>query len=226
MDGIKKIWKILLVMASIIVIFAVRAIRADTMSATLISIMIVFLVEFVGVILIKKTMADGIPDDKEKRILIIKRFCDKYGLNLSDRDIGIISDASYCSSIWAEEVMAMNKSYLDLGEWFCGNAKTIWLRVYLFVFPVKDITQDLDQLYSIAVERDFKNLANVINEKRYLSLDECIKSINNKYYLNFDKISFALFTYIMRQKGMKIVLADVGQVGFEDEMSALIRKYS
>ncbi len=226
MGNLKKVWKILLVVCVLTVIVAIKVIYAKTILGTIGALVIVLIIEFVGVWLVKRALSSELPDDKDKREDIIKSFSRKNGLNLNDKDIRIIAEASYSSSIWADEVMAMTKTYLDLGEWLGGKDKTIWLRVYLYTFPVKDITSDYGQLYGIAVDRDFKNLANEINEKEFMTIDECIRSINNSHYLNFDKKSFALFTYVMRKNGKKIVLADVGQVGFEDEMAALIRKYS
>jgi hypothetical protein len=226
MDSLKKSWKLLLVTSILTAIGAIWAVRSKTIAETIMALLFVLIIEVVGVLYIKKIISGELPLKKQKRAEIITRFSKKNGLNLRDKDIYLIADASYSSEIWAEEVIAMTKTYHDIGEWLAGKEKTIWLRVYLYVFPVKEITQDYRQLYEIVVGRDFKNLATEINNNKSMTLDECIKRLNAKYYLNFDQTSFALFTHVMRKQGKKIELADVGQIGFEDGLASLVRKYN
>ena len=118
-------------------------------------------------------------------------------------------------------------NYANLGMWYkADDSKMSWLRVYLAAFPVKEITSDIDEQYNIVVDKHFKNLVLEINKKDFLTNEEIIKYINGTFYLTFDKNSFAVFKSIMKKNESSIVLKNEGQVGFDTELTKLIRDYS
>ena len=94
------------------------------------------------------------------------------------------------------------------------------------VFPVKEITSDIDEQYNIVVEKHFKNLVSEINKKDFLTNEEIIKYINDTFYLTFDKNSFAVFKAFMKKNESYIALKNEGQIGFDTELTKLIRDYS
>ncbi|MCD8378772.1 MAG: hypothetical protein LUC95_00270, partial [Lachnospiraceae bacterium] len=75
-----------------------------------------------------------------KRKKVIQEFNLKYRLTLTDAEVNRIAEASYVSEGWKKEAEAMTQKYDTIGQWFQGP--TGWLRVYIYVFQIQNISSD------------------------------------------------------------------------------------
>ena len=159
-----------------------------------------------------------------KRKKIVEKFNEKYSLCLTNDQIDRIVEASYSSYSWLRELYDMNKDYKFASQWIEENND--WLRTYLFVFPVMDISSDFARQEQI-VEDTYYAIFNDIDPKNCYSVEDCIIKINNKYMTRFDEKTF-MEAYRFLQKhhhNFKLPGADRNILRNESEVEKLAEKY-
>lgn len=164
-----------------------------------------------------------IPKQASKRRKIIEKFNKKYELFLTESQIQRIVDASYYSVEWEREISDMSKEYASVYEWFTGN--TAWLRAYLKSFRIQNISSDFGQQKQICfneldqVFRDTDLSASYADEAR-------IREVNDKFFTNFDDISFMIAYRFLEANGRKYDIGGKSSViKNEDEAETLAHKY-
>ena len=165
----------------------------------------------------------GLPSSSRARTKIVKKFNQQYELNLTDNDIKAIVDASYMSSYWAKEICYMNQRYENVYSWFStGNT---WLKTYLYVFPMQQITSDFTMQESI-VYNTLNQVFSDILSRPNITVAEAIYEINNKYYTRFDDNTFMIAYRFMEQKGKRFPLNFTNVVSGTSDIDNLLSKYN
>lgn len=170
----------------------------------------------------KESKGSTLPAAAKKRRKIVEAFNDKWELYLTPEQIKSIVDASYFSEIWKKEIEAMTRKYETLAQWYQGYTK--WLRVYLRVFHVQEVTSDIRQQESIctyAFEEVFL-YADTLSE---MPLSEKIRAVNDKFYASFDDVSFMIAYRFLESKGRKHNLGASGIVREDADIDELLHKY-
>ena len=164
----------------------------------------------------------GLPSQERKRKKIVKKFSDRYGLNLSDGDIAQIVKASYMSTAWSREICYMNQKYETVYSWFATSNP--WLKAYMFAFPLQQISSDFAMQEQI-VYTAFDQIFSDILSKPNITVAEAIWEINSKYYTQFDESTFMMAYRFMEQKGKryKLNLGDV--ISGTSDIDELLSKY-
>ena len=103
----------------------------------------------------EKTSGSTLPKKANLRRKICEAFNVKYKLDLTDEQMTSIINSSYMSEIWLSELEAMNHQYDSVYQWF--NGSTNWLRVYLYVFHVQQVTSDIRALQCM-LSRKYLNM--------------------------------------------------------------------
>ncbi len=167
-----------------------------------------------------KTLVKAVP----KRRKIVEKFNNKYGLNLTDSQITLMVDSSYMSIMWEEEIIAMSEEYNSMYEWF--KSDTAWLRAYLRVFNVQDVSSDFEEQKNICFNA-FDQIFAETDYSLFTSRKELISHINNMYMTNFDEVTFMIAYRFLKDNGKAY---DIGLgsnvMRNEDEAEKLARKYS
>lgn len=171
----------------------------------------------------KKGVKSGIlPAAAKKRRKIVETFNDKWALCLTPEQIKGIVDASYFSEIWKKEIEAMTRKYETLSQWYQGYTK--WLRVYLRVFHVQEVTSDIRQQESICTYA-FEEVFLYADSLNDMPLSEKIRAVNEKFYASFDDISFMIAYRFLESKGKKHDLGRSGIVREDADIDELLHKY-
>ena len=157
-----------------------------------------------------------------KRKRIVEKFNKKYDLTLTEDEIDRIVDASYLSVIWENEIYEMQNEYDSIYQWYSGN--TNWLRTYIKVFPVQNISSDIVRQKQICI-KNFCEVFDEIKMNNFLSIDECIEVINEKYYSFFDETTLMIAYRFLESNGKHYDLPSLGLVRNESELDKLRRKY-
>lgn len=163
-----------------------------------------------------------LPKPVVKRKKIIASFDQKYNLNLTEEQIKRIADASYLSFAWKQEVEAMVTKYDAVYQWFQGN--TAYLRAYLYVFPVQDVTSDFTQQQQICLD-SFEEVFAYADSFRELNIDEKIEMINRKYFTNFDEVTYMIAFRFLEANGYHHKMDKVSLNCNEDNIDDLLKKY-
>ena len=163
-----------------------------------------------------------LPKPVVKRKKIIANFNEKYDLNLTEEQIKRIADASYLSFAWKQEVEAMVTKYDAVYQWFQGN--TAYLRAYLYVFPVQDVTSDFTQQQQICLD-SFEEVFAYADSFRELNIDEKIEMINRKYFTNFDEVTYMIAFRFLEANGYHHKMDKVNLNCNEDNIDDLLKKY-
>ena len=142
----------------------------------------------------------GLPSAERKRRKIVKKFSDRFGLNLSTNDIEQIVKASYMSTNWSREICYMNQKYETIYEWFATSNP--WLKAYLFAFPLQQISSDFNMQEQIVYSAYDQIFSDVLT-KPGITVPEAIWTINQKYFTQFDEPTFMMAYRFMEQKGKK-----------------------
>lgn len=170
-----------------------------------------------------KTGGHGVlPKEASKRRKIIEKFNRKYELYLTESQIQRIVDASYYSYEWEREIADMNKEYNSVYEWFQGN--TDWLRAYLKAFKVQSVCSDFNQQKQICFS-EFDQVFREIDFASFYSQDEAIHEINDRFFTDFNDISFMIAYRFLETNGRKYDLVTRSIVKNESETDILARKY-
>ncbi len=166
--------------------------------------------------------ANILPKEASKRRKIIEKFNKKYELYLTESQIQRIVDASYYSYEWEREIADMNKEYNSVYEWFQGN--TGWLRAYLKAFKVQSVCSDFNQQKQICFS-EFDQVFREMDFASFYSQDDAIRSMNDKFFTDFNDLSFMIAYRFLEANGRKYDLTRKSVVKNESETDILARKY-
>jgi len=169
-----------------------------------------------------KAKKDPLPQSLKKRKKIVKEFSEKNDLFLTEEQINSIANASYMSNYWKAEIMDMQQKYEVIYEWFRGY--TDWLRAYMYVFRVQEITSDFTQQQKI-VAYAFNEVFNYSDTLKGMPLSMRIKRVNDKFFTNFDDITFMIAYRFLEERGIKHDLSEGEIVNADKEMDDLLEKY-
>lgn len=164
----------------------------------------------------------SLPTSVKKRRKIVEDFNEKYNLCLTQEQIKSIVDSTYMSEIWRKEVEAMNQKYNVVHEWFRGYSS--YLRVYMYVFHVQEITSDISQQESICMYA-FEEVFAYADQFPNIPVSEKIAKVNEKFFTSFDDITFMLAYRFMESKGKKHNLGKTSVVRDGQELDDLLDKY-
>ena len=169
----------------------------------------------------EKTTGTTLPKKANLRRKICEAFNVKYKLDLTDEQITSIINSSYMSEIWLSELEAMNHQYDSVYQWF--NGSTNWLRVYLYVFHVQQVTSDIRAQESIAMYafQEVFEYADSING----TIADKIEKVNSKFLTSFDDISFMIAYRFLEDKGLKHKLGEIDVIRNDSEIDKLLEKY-
>lgn len=165
---------------------------------------------------------DTLPVSAKKRLKIVEAFNAKQELYLTPEQMKGIVDASYFSEIWKKEIEAMTKKYETTAQWYQGYTK--WLRVYLRVFHVQEVTSDIRQQESICAYA-FEEVFLYADQLFDMPLSEKIRAVNDKFYASFDDISFMIAYRFLESKGKHHDLGKSGIVREDADIDELLHKY-
>lgn len=164
----------------------------------------------------------GLTRSVPKRKKIVKKFSEKYDLNLTEDEIQLIVDASYMSNCWESEIYEMGQEYDTIYQWYAGGSS--WLRAYLHAFPVQNVTSDFDMQEEIVLN-SFAQIFSEINPASYHTIRDCVKAINDRFLLNFDDQTFMIAYRFLESKGYKYPLPSPSVYSTNSPIEELQRKY-
>ena len=141
---------------------------------------------------------------------------------LTEEQITSIANSSYMSNYWKAEIVAMQQKYEVIYEWFRGY--TGWLRTYMYVFRVQEITSDFTQQQKI-VAYAFNEVMNYSDTLVNMPLSMRIKMINEKFFTNFDDITFMTAYRFLEDRGIKHNLSEGEIVNADSHIDDLLEKY-
>lgn len=126
------------------------------------------------------------------------------------------------SAGWKTELTAMNQKYENVYEWL--ESDTRWLRAYLYVLSIQDVSPDFEEQHRI-VTPTFQEIFNYSDSLGDMSLDEKIKTINEKYFASFNRVTYMIAYRFLEYQGFKHKLDSVEAFKYQDEMDRLKGKY-
>mgnify|MGYP003290068784 CR=1 FL=1 len=163
------------------------------------------------------------PKSVSKRKRIVEKFNNTYNLNLTNEQIQSMVNASYMSNIWLAELEAMDEKYESVYEWF-GGGPTAWLRAYMYVFHVQDITSDVGQQENIAMYA-FQEVFSYADTIKGYPLSDIISKVNSKFLSEFDDVSFMIAYRFLESKGLKHDIGTASIIRNDSEIDKLLEKY-
>ncbi len=169
-----------------------------------------------------KVSSSILPRVAAKRTRIVQNFNKKFGLDLTEEEIKRIVDASYLSEAWKREVEAMTENYAIDSEWFQGP--TGWLRVYLYVFHIQNVSSDFPRQLQICDET-FDEVMQYAESLQYASMDEKIAKVNERFFTRFDETTFMIAYRFMELRGHKYDLDKIHILKNEADYEEAARKY-
>lgn len=168
------------------------------------------------------TTVTGLTRSVAKRRRIVERFNRKYDLNLTEQEITRIVDASYMSNCWEREIYDMDKSYDNVAQWY--KADTAWLRAYLRVFPVQNVTSDFENQRRLCVDA-FEQIFRTVCPEKFMSVEDCVEETNRRYLTNFDEITFAVAHRFLEENGRSYGFPHFDIRGVQSDIDELKEKY-
>ena len=168
--------------------------------------------------------AQQLPLAVPKRIRIVSKFNDKYGLNLTESQIQTIVDASYISTDWEMFIQSMTKEYQTIYQWY-NTPSGSWLRIYLRVFNTQTISPDMKQQKQICLD-SFSQIFHHTDLSAYNTPSWDIRDVNNMFMTNFDDTTFMLAYRFLEENGIKYRLGKVSVYSVNDELEQLKEKYN
>lgn len=168
----------------------------------------------------KKTKKSGISMREKKKIL--KNFNEKYHLTLTDEEQERILEASAISNFWDQEIASMKQKYESPYGWI--SKANSWLRCYLYVFNVQNVTSDVQMQYQIC-ESAFTQVFDFVQAEGITGLDNMIRICNNKFLTNFNDITFTLSYRFMEARGKHYELKFQDVVSIDNDLDELRKKY-
>lgn len=169
-----------------------------------------------------KVVSAILPRAVKKRIRIVENFNKKFGLDLTEAEIKRIVDASYLSDAWKREVEAMTVDYATEPEWFSGV--TGWLRVYLYVFHIQNVSSDFPRQLQICDET-FDEVMRYAESLEYATLEERIDKVNQRFFTRFDETTFMIAYRFMEMRGRKYDLDKIQVLKNEADYEEAARRY-
>lgn len=157
-----------------------------------------------------------------KRRKIVSRFSKKYNLNLTEKEIERIVDASYISYGWEREISDMNRNYDSLYEWYDSDAN--WLRAYFRIFPIQNVSSDFEMQKQMCLDV-YERIFTEMPPQSYNSVDACIEAVNNRYMTAFDETTFMIVYRFLQRNGRKIELPRADVLRSESELERLMHAY-
>ncbi|MCD7738653.1 MAG: hypothetical protein LUH58_06395 [Lachnospiraceae bacterium] len=158
-----------------------------------------------------------------KRKKVIQEFNGKYDLTLTDAEVQRIAEASYVSEGWKREVEAMTQKYDTVGQWLQGS--TGWLRVYIYVFQIQNISSDFAMQEQICIEALDEVVAYGC-EPEGMSIEERVNYVNNRYFTSFDEMTFMIAWRFLQQKGREHKMTQPDLVrNVDNDLEELEKKY-
>ena len=170
-----------------------------------------------------KTVTQKLPKTVKKRKNIINSFNEKYRLYLTEDQIASIVNSSYMSEIWSRELEAMSRRYETVYEWFQGQ--TSWLRVYMYVFHVQEITSDIRQQEQICMY-SFETIFQYVDSLGDIPQANRISMVNEKFFASFDDISFMIAYRFLESRGLHHDLKGPELARNVDSAEDLVNKYA
>ena len=165
----------------------------------------------------------GLDRAPKKRAAIIRKLNKLYDLNLKERQIESIVNASYASRGWAREVKAMGRVYASPYEW--TQAGDSWLRIYLYAYSIMDIIPDY-KLQEEVVVRAFDEAFTYGCGNGDLPLEVVVQNINSRFFTKFDELTFLKAVEYMKTKGKHYSFATSVMDTVNTRMEDLEAKYS
>ncbi len=165
---------------------------------------------------------DKLPSSAIGRRKIVERFNEKYELRLTDAQIESIVNGSFQSNMWKDEIVAMNKKYDSISEWYASD--TNWLRAYMKVFNVQNISTDFEFQKDICI-RNFNEIFSSIDATKYNSVEEWIKKCDAMFLTNFDESCYMIAHRFLEVNGYGYALPNMNIIKVSDELDGLIDKY-
>ena len=167
------------------------------------------------------------PKSSMARERIIKSFFKKHNISINSEIAQGISDASYYSDKWADEVHAMTYTNHNINEWL---GEVLWLRLYLICFPQSsiEISPSMQDQYHIVHEK-YKLLVSIINKEadRFQTDRDVIRFLNEHYLMNFDTNRYALWKHYMDGRNNVFIKTktSLGIINTQTEIQKLSQKY-
>jgi len=164
-----------------------------------------------------------LPKPLIRRNRIITSFNQKYDLSLTDEEIRRIAEASYVSDSWKREVEAMTCKYETEGQWFAGS--TDWLRVYIYVFQIQNISTDFSMQEQICYEA-LDEVVSYACELPDATVEERVRRVNDRYFTRFNEMSFMIAYRFLQRKGRTYNLSRPDLVkNVDQELEEVMKKY-
>lgn len=163
-----------------------------------------------------------LPRAVKKRVKIVESFNKKFELGLTEAEVKRIVDASYLSDAWKREVEAMTVDYAVESEWF--NGATGWLRVYLYVFHIQNVSSDFPRQLQICDET-FDEVMRYAESLQYATMDEKIDKVNQRFFTRFDETTFMIAYRFMEKRGRTYDLDKIQVLKNEQDYEEAARKY-
>lgn len=163
-----------------------------------------------------------LPKSATRRMKIVRKFNEQYDLYLTDEQIKRIVDASYMSVAWKNEVEAMANKYDSVYQWLVGD--TAYLRAYLRVFAVQDVTSDFPQQMQIVMD-SFEEIFDYSDTISGLTLERRIEMINSKFLTNFDDITYMIAYRYLESLGLHHELGQTQINRIDGTFDDLVAKY-
>lgn len=164
-----------------------------------------------------------LPKPLMRRNRIITGFNQKYDLSLTGEEIRRIAEASYVSDSWKREVEAMTYKYETEGQWFAGS--TDWLRVYIYVFQIQNISTDFSMQEQICFETLNEVMAYAC-ELPDATVEERVRRVNDRYFTRFNEMSFMIAYRFLQRKGRTYNLSRPDLVkNVDQELEEVMKKY-
>ena len=165
---------------------------------------------------------EEIPDSWDGRRKIVERFNEKYVLRLTDAQIDSIVSGSFQSEMWAGEIAAMNKKYDSASEWYASD--TNWLRAYMKVFNVQNISTDFEFQKEICI-RNFNEIFSSIDASKYNTVEEWIKKCDEMFLTSFDESCYMIAHRFLEANGYHYELPNMNIIKMNGGLSDLMEKY-
>lgn len=170
----------------------------------------------------KGTTVTGLTRTVQKRIKIVQKFNQKYDLTLTEEEINCIVDASYMSNCWEREIYDMDIKYETVSEWY--RTDSAWLRAYLRVFPVQNVTSDFENQKRICLDA-FYQIFSEVDPGKYVSVADCVNEMNKRFMTSFDEITFSIAHRFLQGQGYSFSLPHYDVRGTKSDIENLQEKY-
>ena len=166
----------------------------------------------------KSTYSRKLPKSKKGRLKLLDNFNKKFNLYLEEDQMNSIVDSSYFSETWKKELEAMDEKYDTLYNWFDGP--TTWLRLYIWCFIPQEITYDIIQQEKICF-CSFDSVFKYAESLGNVSRAEVIKRCNEKFFCQFDDITFTMSLKYMSTHGRSYKLGVASPMEYDSRSSKL-----